>query len=416
MRLEQEKKQRWRPGWAGAAALGLLLACLLPGGPVWAAPARPDAVTAAAVEGASGEVIPLGRAVGIKLFSDGVLVVGLSSIDTAEGPAAPGRTSGLKAGDVITHIDQTEVNTIEEVQKLVAQKRDAPMTLQVRREGADLQLSAQAVRSQAGAYQLGVWLRDSMAGIGTMTFYDPQSGVFAALGHGINDVDTAKLMPLETGSIMEASVSDVKRGRAGEPGELHGEFNLTEDLGELYANTDRGIFGRLDGEQLTRGLEPVAVATREQVREGNAVIRSNISGDQVEEYAIEIIRLYPETEGETRNMMIRVTDQRLLNATGGIVQGMSGSPIIQDGRLTLRSLAPVVYTVGSSLVLTEGGLVPVNCQGLSETERCGRSADCPTFPLWKGLDDVVNQYLDGITLAELLPPEGERSCRCGDEG
>lgn len=113
--------------------MGLLLACLLPGRPVWAAPARPDAVAAAAVAGAGGEVIPLGRAVGIKLFSDGVLVVGLSSIDTAEGPAAPGRTSGLKAGDVITHIDQTEVNTIEEVQKLVTQKRDAPMTLQVRR-------------------------------------------------------------------------------------------------------------------------------------------------------------------------------------------------------------------------------------------------------------------------------------------
>ncbi|MFR1826069.1 MAG: SpoIVB peptidase [Lawsonibacter sp.] len=335
MRLEQEKKQRRRPGWAaaGAAALGLLLACLLPGRPVWAAPARPDAVAAAAVAGAGGEVIPLGRAVGIKLFSDGVLVVGLSSIDTAEGPAAPGRTSGLKAGDVITHIDQTEVNTIEEVQKLVTQKRDAPMTLQVRREGSALQLTAQAARSEAGEYQLGVWLRDSMAGIGTMTFYDPQSGVFAALGHGINDVDTAKLMPLETGSIMEASVSDVKRGRAGEPGELHGEFNLTEDLGELYANTDRGIFGRLDGKQLTQGLEPVAVASREQVHEGKAVIRSNISGERVEEYSIEITRLYPETEGETRNMMIRVTDQRLLDATGGIVQGMSGSPILQDGRL-----------------------------------------------------------------------------------
>ena len=299
--MEQEKKQRRRPGWAaaGAAALGLLLACLLPGRPVWAAPARPDAVAAAAVAGAGGEVIPLGRAVGIKLFSDGVLVVGLSSIDTAEGPAAPGRTSGLKAGDVITHIDQTEVNTIEEVQKLVTQKRDAPMTLQVRREGSALQLTAQAARSEAGAYQLGVWLRASM----------------------------------ETGSIMEASVSDVKRGRAGEPGELHGEFNLTEDLGELYANTDRGIFGRLDGKQLTQGLEPVAVASREQVHEGKAVIRSNISGERVEEYSIEITRLYPETEGETRNMMIRVTDQRLLDATGGIVQGMSGSPILQDGRL-----------------------------------------------------------------------------------
>lgn len=333
--MEEKKKRQRRPGRAaaGAAALCLLLASLLPGRTAWAAPARPDAVAAAAVAGAGEEVIPLGRAVGIKLFSDGVLVVGLSSIETAEGPAAPGRTSGLKAGDVITHIDQAEVNTIEEVQKLVAQKRDAPMTLQVRREGADLQLTAQAAQSEAGAYQLGVWLRDSMAGIGTMTFYDPKSGVFAALGHGINDVDTAKLMPLETGSIMEASVSDVKRGRAGEPGELHGEFNLTEDLGELYANTDRGIFGRLDGEQLTRGLEPVEVAARDQVHEGKAVIRSNISGERVEEYSIEITRLYPETEGETRNMMIRVTDPRLLDATGGIVQGMSGSPILQDGRL-----------------------------------------------------------------------------------
>ncbi|MBS7218814.1 MAG: SpoIVB peptidase [Oscillospiraceae bacterium] len=336
MRLEEKKKpQRW-PGRAaaGAAVLVLLLTCLLPGRIMaWAAPDMPAAVAAAAVSVPGEKVIPLGRAVGIKLFSDGVLVVGLSSIDTAEGPASPGRTSGLKAGDVITRIDQTEVNTIEEVQNLVAQKQDAPMTLQVRRDGSDLQLTARAVRSQAGNYQLGVWLRDSMAGIGTMTFYDPQSGVFAALGHGINDVDTAKLMPLEKGSIMEASVSDVKQGKSGEPGELHGAFNLTEDLGQLYANTDRGIFGRLDGEQLTQGLEPVEVAARDQVHEGKAVIRSNISGEQVEEYSIEITRLYPETEGETRNMMIRVTDPRLLEATGGIVQGMSGSPIIQDGRL-----------------------------------------------------------------------------------
>ena len=313
--------------------MGLLLACLLPGRPVWAAPARPDAVAAAAVAGAGGEVIPLGRAVGIKLFSDGVLVVGLSSIDTAEGPAAPGRTSGLKAGDVITHIDQTEVNTIEEVQKLVTQKRDAPMTLQVRREGSALQLTAQAARSEAGAYQLGVWLRDSMAGIGTMTFYDPQSGVFAALGHGINDVDTAQLMPLQSGSILYSDVADVKKGQKGEPGELKGVFQIDRDLGSLYANTPGGVFGTLSDNSFFQETEAVEVASRDEVHTGEAVIRSNVAGDATEEYEVEIIRIFPENQQDTRNLMLKVTDARLLETTGGIVQGMSGSPILQDGKL-----------------------------------------------------------------------------------
>ena len=191
---------------------------------------RPEAVTAAAQAELGDTVIPLGRAVGIKLFSDGVLVVGLSSLDTPEGPASPGRTSGLKAGDVITHMDGSEVDTIEEVQDHLAQHPGEKMTLQVQRGEESLQLAAQAVKTTAGSYQLGVWLRDSMAGIGTMTFYDPDSGVFAALGHGINDVDTAKLMPLETGSIMGATVSDVKKGAAGEPGELHGDGGAPRGL------------------------------------------------------------------------------------------------------------------------------------------------------------------------------------------
>lgn len=279
------------------------------------------------------QVIPIGRAVGIKMFSDGVLVVGLSSIDTPGRSVSPGRACGLKAGDVVTHINQTEVNTIEEVQAILAREKDNPLTLQVQRGGKSLQLTTQAACSTMGAYQLGVWLRDSMAGIGTMTFYDPKSGVFAALGHGINDVDTAKLMPLEAGSIMHASVSDVKKGMSGEPGELHGVFDLTHDLGSLYANTDQGIFGHMQPSDLVQGLTPVEVARRNQVQEGKAVIRSNIAGDQVEEYEIEIVHIYPEREEKNRNMMLRVTDPRLLESTGGIVQGMSGSPILQDGKL-----------------------------------------------------------------------------------
>lgn len=294
---------------------------------------RPEAVAAAAQAELGDTVIPLGRAVGIKLFSDGVLVVGLSSLDTPEGPASPGRTSGLKAGDVITHMDGSEVDTIEEVQDHLAQHPGEKMTLQVQRGEESLQLAAQAVKTTAGSYQLGVWLRDSMAGIGTMTFYDPDSGVFAALGHGINDVDTAKLMPLETGSIMGATVSDVKKGAAGEPGELHGDFDLTADLGTLYANTEQGIFGRLEDAALAQDLQPVEVAARGEVQTGRATILSNIAGDAVEEYEVEITHLYPENAGDSRNLMLRVTDQRLLEATGGIVQGMSGSPILQNGRL-----------------------------------------------------------------------------------
>ena len=342
--LEQETKKRPWHGLlgpaAGAAALGLLLTMALTGDRARAAVAtaalelsRPEAVAAAAQAELGDTVIPLGRAVGIKLFSDGVLVVGLSSLDTPEGPASPGRTSGLKAGDVITHMDGSEVDTIEEVQDHLAQHPGEKMTLQVQRGEESLQLAAQAVKTTAGSYQLGVWLRDSMAGIGTMTFYDPDSGVFAALGHGINDVDTAKLMPLETGSIMGATVSDVKKGAAGEPGELHGDFDLTADLGTLYANTEQGIFGRLEDAALAQDLQPVEVAGRDQVQTGRATILSNIAGDAVEEYEVEITHLYPENAGDSRNLMLRVTDQRLLEATGGIVQGMSGSPILQNGRL-----------------------------------------------------------------------------------
>lgn len=278
------------------------------------------------------KVIPLGRAVGIKLFSDGVLVVGLSPVETEDGMQYPGRDCGLKTGDVITHIDGDEVDTIEQVQDVVIQRAGEPLIIQAMRGQRQVQLTVEAVENSQGVYQLGVWLRDSMAGIGTMTFYDPASGSFAALGHGINDVDTSMLMPLESGSIMEATVSDVKKGLSGQPGELHGQFDLTKDLGSLYANTDRGIFGQMSEGEMTAGLEPVEVASRDQIHVGEATILSNIRGDQVEEFDVKITHVSADGDG-ARSLMIQVTDPELLEATGGIVQGMSGSPILQDGRL-----------------------------------------------------------------------------------
>lgn len=173
------------------------------------------------------------------------------------------------------------------------------MTLRATRNGKPVQLSVQAIQNIPGQLSAGVWLRDSMAGIGTMTFYDPDSGVFAALGHGINDVDTATLMPMESGSIMYASVTDVKKGESGAPGELHGSFDVNRDLGDLYANTNLGIYGVLrDGALSPRG-EAVEVAAREEVHVGGATILSNIAGEQVEEYQVEITHVYPAAAGDT---------------------------------------------------------------------------------------------------------------------
>lgn len=278
-------------------------------------------------------LVPLGGTVGIKLFSQGVMVVGLSPVATEGGDLTPARDCGLKEGDIITHINSEQVDTIEEIRDVLQELEGSQMSIRAVRAGKQLQLTGGAVQCAAdGSYKLGAWIRDSMAGIGTLTWYDPERGVFAALGHGINDVDTSLLMPLQTGSIMTSTVTGIKKGTQGSPGELHGSFDLDSDLGTLYANTDGGIFGSASS-SFPCGDSALPVAARSQVRTGKAVILSNINGREIREYEVEILRVYPGSSGDNRDLMIRVTDPALLETTGGIVQGMSGSPIIQDGKL-----------------------------------------------------------------------------------
>ncbi len=316
-----KERKAGRPGrgrprtWFRAGLAGFLLAGLL--GPVGSAQAAEAVMGSAEPQ----TLVPVGRAVGIKLFSDGVLVVGFSQIPAAGGNVTPAKTCGLKEGDVITHINAEEVDTIEEVQAQLQEIGGEEMSIRAVRDGKTVQVTAQAAKcSTDGVYRLGAWLRDSMAGIGTVTWYDPHTGTFGALGHGVNDVDTAQLIPLESGGLLQATVSDVKKGKRGEPGELHGEFDMSGDIGVLTANTSHGIFGTLTGGAMTQG-QPVEVAEKDQVRTGPATILSNVSGDEVKEYAIEITKLCPNaTDG--RDMTIKVTDPDLLSATGGIVQGM----------------------------------------------------------------------------------------------
>ena len=271
-------------------------------------------------------VIPLGQAVGIKLFADGVLVVAL-----ADGPT-PARACGLRQGDIITAMDGAAVGSSEQVQDLLADTAGAPIVLSVRR-GADALALTACARENNGVWQLGAWIRDSMAGIGTLTYYDPATGQYGALGHGITDVDTAQLMPLASGAIMETTVKAVKKGAKGDPGELKGDFDLTRDSGTLYANTECGIFGKLSAEdaaKITGAALPIA--KKDEVKTGKATILATVSGNETREYDIEIEKIYSPS-GSTRNLLLRVTDEELLAQTGGVVQGMSGSAILQDGKI-----------------------------------------------------------------------------------
>ena len=202
------------------SALFVLSLCLQQ---AWAAPAERT-------------VIPLGQAVGIKLFADGVLVVAL-----ADGPT-PAHACGLRQGDIITAMDGAAVGSTEQVQDLLADTAGAPIVLSVRR-GADALALTACARENNGVWQLGAWIRDSMAGIGTLTYYDPATGQYGALGHGIADVDTAQLMPLASGAIMETTVKAVKKGAKGDPGELKGDFSVQRDVGAVTVNSSGGIFG-----------------------------------------------------------------------------------------------------------------------------------------------------------------------------
>ena len=269
-------------------------------------------------------LVPVGRTIGIKLFARGVLVVKLTDGGT------PAKECGLQTGDVIVKCGGVSVTSSEQFQSLLQKNGDSAMDLQVRRAGDSMTLSVEPEQNDKGVYCIGAWIRDSMAGIGTMTYYDPATGDFGALGHGITDTDTALLMPFSNGSILPSTVKAVKRGETGSAGELRGDFDLDTSLGDLYANTESGIFGTLAVSDYAPACQD-AVPIGEAVP-GPAVIRSNVEGDAVEEYEIEILKVVSGTS-DGRDLVISVTDPKLLKATGGIVQGMSGSPILQNGKL-----------------------------------------------------------------------------------
>lgn len=280
---------------------------------------------------------PGGQAVGVALHTQGVLVVGTSDLSDAYSPA---RLAGVKAGDLITQAGGQTLKSAEQLTALVASMGEAPLPLTIRRGESILELTLTPKRDgESGDYRIGAWVRDSTAGVGTLSFYGAleEGGAlrFGALGHAITDSDTQQVLTVGRGQIMQADVVDVRKGEAGFPGELKGSF-LRENrvLGDIFVNNQYGIYGELDAlPEHPLYPEGLPIGRRDAVHTGPATILSTVGTGGMREYDVEIVEVARQSEPAQRSMVLRVTDPELLERTGGIVQGMSGSPIIQDGRL-----------------------------------------------------------------------------------
>ena len=274
-------------------------------------------------------VMVCGTPFGIKLYTKGVLVVGLSDVETAAGKTNPAAAAGVCVGDTILAVNGQTVNTGDEVSALISGSGGKKVTLRLERDGVAFDASFTPVKTAEG-YRAGLWVRDSAAGIGTLTFYDPVEGTFAGLGHAVCDVDTGERMSLSDGEIVPARIFGVTKGKAGSPGELKGCFDAGS-LGVLEKNSDNGLYGSLTA--FPFGWQTMAVARCQQVTVGYAQILCTVDGTRPRYYTVAIEQVRQNSRAATRHMVVRVTDPDLLALTGGIVQGMSGSPIIQDGRL-----------------------------------------------------------------------------------
>ena len=276
-------------------------------------------------------VIPAGTPFGIKMFTDGVMVVGLSDIDISGRSANPTKSAGIKTGDIIISIDGKKVCYNEDIGEIVQAGNGKPMQIRFVRDGVEKFAVLTPVKDENGNYRAGMWVRDSSAGIGTMTFYDPKSGCFGGLGHAICDVDTGEMMPLSSGEAVDVTITGVNRGSRGFPGELKGSFSSNKVIGELNKNDKTGIYGSCWIPPAQH--KPVAIATRSELHPGEAQIYCTVSGNTPQSYDVMIEKVSLADTAMTKNMVVRITDPELLKITGGIVQGMSGSPIIQDGKL-----------------------------------------------------------------------------------
>ncbi len=262
-----------------------------------------------------------GEGIGVKLLATGVLVMGLDRTDTE-----------LKIGDIILSVNDQKVEANADLEEIVKESNGKALTLKVSREGTEFVTSITPIKQENNAgYKLGLWVKDSSAGVGTVTFYELNKQSFAALGHAVTETQENYILPITSGGITRTNIYAIQKGVPKVPGELKG--TITNDiLGEIYGNTDKGIYGHILKEDFLKEKQEIEIASKTEIQEKEASIFCTLDDNVVREYQIQIEKVLLTSTGN-KNMIIKITDEDLINKTGGIVQGMSGSPIVQDGKL-----------------------------------------------------------------------------------
>jgi len=277
------------------------------------------------------QVYVSGEIFGIKLYTNGVIVVGTQAVDTAEQRINPAARAGIEVGDIIISINNIDVFSSNEVSSVLNDNNGEAYKIKIKRnERYKTFILTPAYSEREGCYKAGMWVRDSTAGIGTITYYDKKSGNFASLGHQVNDVDTNELMPLLDGEAVSAKVTKIQKARAGTTGMLSCDFEECS-IGRLLENTQTGLYGAYSN--IGESAYPINVASKREVKQGKAQILTTVDEDKPKLYDIEIIRVKLKSSREQKDIVFRITDKELLEKTGGIIQGMSGSPVIQNNKL-----------------------------------------------------------------------------------
>lgn len=281
------------------------------------------------------KVVPMGNLIGAKLYTSGVLVVGMSEIQGDDQQKhKPYEESGIEEGDMIVEMDSKKIANTDELVETVNSSKGKVIQIKYVRNDEIITTSIQPIKSEDNEYKLGLWVRDAAAGVGTLTFYEPSTGKFAALGHGIVDVDTGDIINIANGELVTSNLVAIKKGEKGTPGEIKGSIDSGVTIGNISKNTNFGVFGLVSNKNNLNlnGAKEYEVALRSEIQTGEAEIICELENGKKEQYKIEISKIYTSNNYDNKSMMIKITDERLLQKTGGIIQGMSGSPIIQNGK------------------------------------------------------------------------------------
>ncbi len=281
-------------------------------------------------------VVPLGNTVGLRLYTSGVLVVGMSEIEGNDHKKyKPYENTGIEEGDMIVEVANKEVTCTADLLTNVNNSNGKDINIIYVRNGKSIETSITPIKAQDNKYKLGLWVRDAAAGVGTVSFYEPATRTFAALGHGIQDIDTEQLLDIAKGDFITTKIVSIVKGEKGNPGKIQGSIENSTVIGEVYKNTEFGVYGKLSNiSALNINIKnALEVATRDEIQTGPAKIRCTLEDNKTQEYSIEIERIYKNNNENNKSMLVKVTDEELIKKTGGIIQGMSGSPIIQNNKV-----------------------------------------------------------------------------------